>query len=99
MGKPKLHHFRDDLKILDELPDGEKSEFIRESLRLRIKMDKKTFEPEQITDEKLKDFYNNQQDICEEIMDMYDYGKRYANHIKRKCNKELKNVIKEEMIK
>lgn len=109
--KDKTYHFRDKSKLLDEIPEGKKSEFIREALHLRINIDDAAYQQEQVSINELKAFltkqmnnYENQLKILKDDIESVKSKKRKVQNDLRKVlgqEKEINNLIntKKQLIK
>ena len=87
-----VHHFRDNSNLLKDIPDGKKSEFIRESLRLRINIDEDTYIQEQVTINELKNFYNKRLEGYENELKALSQEIESIESMKKEVNIKLNDV-------
>ncbi len=104
MKKQKNYHFRDNESLLENIPKGDRSRFIREALKLKFNIDDIGYIEKQATNKELLNHYNNMIEQYEKEIDRLQEEiiktKQYKRKLKIKANqvlkqdKELQNQLK-----
>ena len=91
----KTYTFRDPEHLLDNLETGNRSEFIRESVKLRIKLGKNIYHEELLHTEELIKYFTDKQRVCQENLDQIEEDRKKLQQMNRKAENELKKLLKE----
>lgn len=94
--KGKSYHFRDNDNLLENISEGSKSEFIRESLRLRINIDDTAYQQEQATINELKTFYTTEIQCYDEMAEMMKEELKRIYSLKRQMKQKLTEIAYKE---
>lgn len=104
MKKQKNYHFRDNESLLENIPKGDRSRFIREALKIKFNIDDIGYIEKQATNKELLNHYNNMIEQYEKEIDRLQEEiiktKQYKRKLKIKANqvlkqdKELQNQLK-----
>lgn len=90
----RSYHFRDKEMLLENIPKGRRSEFIREAIKTRLTIDDVAYIEEQETNQELLKFYQKQKTFYEEELERLEEQKYILKEMKmrttRKINKQLK---------
>lgn len=96
VNKGKTHHFRDNSNLLDNVPEGKKSEYIRESLKLRANVDDTVYEQEQISINELKDFYYKGINHFDDVIEVFEEDTKLIKNMKHQYQLQLRKVLNKE---
>lgn len=91
----KTYTFRDPEHLLDNLEQGNRSQFIRESVKLRIKLGKKIYHEELVQTEELIKYFTNKQKQYQENLGQIEEDKKKLQRMNKKAENELKKLLQE----
>ena len=91
----KTYTFRDPEHLLDNLDTGNRSKFIRESVKLRIKLGKNIYREELVQTEELIKYFTDKQKLYQENLGQIEEDKKKLQKMNRKAENELKKLLQE----
>jgi len=90
----KTYHFRDNEKLLENIEIGKRSKFIRDALKLKIKIDEGVCDERAAIKEEQINYYRNEIELYDYKLECLhkeeEYMKKYRNELKTNLDK-LKN--------
>lgn len=91
----KTYTFRDPEHLLDNLDTGNRSKFIRESVKLRIKLGKNIYREELVQTEELIKYFTDKQRLYQENLGQIEEDKKKLQKMNKKAENELKKLLQE----
>lgn len=91
----KTYTFRDPEHLLDNLETGNRSEFIRESVKLRIKLGKNIYHQELVQTEELIKYFTDKQKLYQENLSQIEEDRKKLQQMNRNAENELKKLMQE----
>lgn len=91
----KTYTFRDPEHLLDNLEQGNRSQFIRESVKLRIKLGNKIYNEELVQTEELIKYFTKRKEQLNENLIQIEEDKKKLQQMSKKAENELKRLSQE----